>query len=87
MKARNRLRKRDLLFLLIGVVAGVLAMTLFMHFGRHSQDVLHVTGDTIRYADGSAYYGVVDEALVPNGYGVKVISGDVRYAGVWNDGV
>ncbi len=87
MKVKNQLKKRDLMFLFIGVAAGVLVMTLFIHFGHRSQEVLHVTGDTIRYSDGSAYYGVVDEALVPNGYGVKVVSGDVRYAGVWNDGI
>lgn len=86
MSKRIRLLKRDFLFLLIGVVVGLLAMVLFAHFSNRRGELLHVSGDTIRYSDGSTYYGVVDELLVPNGYGVKVTHDNIRYAGMWSDG-
>lgn len=87
MNKGMKIDRKNIVFLLVGVAVGVMFMTMVMHCGRASRYVPFVTGDTIRYPDGSAYYGMVDEALVPNGYGVKITSGDVRYAGVWNDGV
>lgn len=79
--------KKNIVFLLAGLAVGMLTMALIWHCSSPSGEPLVVTGDTIRYSDGSAYYGEVDEALVPNGYGVKVTSTGSHYAGVWNNGL